>query len=115
MINAIMYQVRIITLSMIKVRNASNTCFAFRNRRRNATVILGDQVEFVATLSTAGGWNGVDVDRIDVKRTIDSAQFMEASGFDMTIFIYSSYSFDTLIVASNFRQQTATYAYYIAM
>lgn len=78
-------------------------------------MILGDQVEFVATLSTAGGWNGVDVDRIDVKRTIASAQLMEASGFDKTIIIYSSYSIDPFTVASTISQHTDTLGSIIAL
>ena len=75
----------------------------------------GDRVEFVATLSTAGGWNGVDVDRIDVKRTIASAQIMEASGFDKTIIIYSSYSIDPFAVATTIGQHTDTLGSIIAL
>lgn len=98
-----------------KVRNASDTRFASRNRRRNTIITIGDQVEFVATLSTSGGWNGVDVDQIDVKRTIASAQFMEASGFDKTILIYSSYSIDPFTVASTISQHTETLGSIIAL
>lgn len=75
----------------------------------------GDQVEFVATLSTAGGWNGVDVHQIDTKRTIASAQLMEASGFDKTILIYSSYSIDPFTVASTISQHTDTLGSIIAL
>ncbi|MGO1544458.1 MAG: LLM class flavin-dependent oxidoreductase [Gulosibacter sp.] len=65
-----------------------------------------DDVKFVGTLSTADGWNGVDVAEIDVKRTIASAQIMEASGFDQTIIIYSSYSLDPFTVATTIGQHT---------
>lgn len=74
-----------------------------------------DRVEFVATLSTAGSWNGVDVDQMDVQRTIASAQLMEASGFDKTIIIYSSYSLDPFAVAATIGQHTNTLGSIIAL
>lgn len=74
-----------------------------------------DRVKFVGTLSTAEGWNGVDIAAVDVKRTIASAQIMEASGFDETIIIYSSYSLDPFAVATMIGQHTETLGSIIAL